>query len=105
MRKIVRGNGCMDRNQFKLIHSELIQQVQCVENNLKIIYAAMCKGNFNNNLRSVEKMNLGKIARELEELDNSDDMPEFSEEEYNTIDEIREIRNYWCHQCYLDFTI
>lgn len=28
----------MDRNQFKLIHSELIQQVQCVESNLKIIY-------------------------------------------------------------------
>ena len=88
-RKIAKGNNCMDRNQFKLIHSELIQQVQCVENNLKIIYAAMHKGNFNNNLKSVEKMNLGKIARELEELDNSDDMPEFSEEEYNTIDEIR----------------
>lgn len=70
---------------------------------MKIIYAAMHKGNFNNNLKSVEKMNLGKIARELEYLDNSDDMPEFSEEEYNTIDEIREIRNYWCHQCYLDF--
>ena len=63
----------------------------------------MRKGNFNNNLESVKKMNLGKIARELEELDNSDNMPEFSEEEYSTIDEIREIRNYWCHQCYLDF--
>ena len=50
MRKIARGNDCMDRNRFKLIHSELIQQVQCVENNLKIIYAAMRKGNFNNNL-------------------------------------------------------
>ena len=48
-------------------------------------------------------MNLGKIATALEELDNSDDMPEFSDEEYNTIDEIREIRNYWCHQYYLDF--
>ena len=93
----------MDRNRFKLIHSELIQQVQCVENNLKIIYAAMLKGDFNKNLKSTERMNLGKIARELEYLDNSDDMPEFSEEEYNTIDEIREIRNYWCHQCYLDF--
>ena len=92
----------MDRNQFKLIHSELIKQVQCVESNLKIIYAAMHKGNFNNNLKSVEKMNLGKIARELEDLDNSDGMPEFSEEEYNTIDAIREIRNYWCHQSYLD---
>ncbi len=31
------------------------------------------------------------------------DIPEFSEEDYSTIDEIREIRNYWCHQCYLDF--
>ena len=69
----------MDRNQFKLIHSELIQQVQCVESNLKIIYAAMHKGNFNNNLKSVEKMNLGKIARELEDLENSDSMTEFSE--------------------------
>ena len=93
----------MDRNRFKLIHSELIQQVQCIENNLKIIYAAMHKGNFKSNLKPVEKMNLGKIARELEELDNSDDLPDFSEEEYTTIDEIREIRNYWCHQCYLDF--
>ena len=93
----------MDRNRFKLIHSELIQQVQCIENNLKIIYAAMHKGNFRSNLKSVEKMNLGKIARELEKLDNSDNLPDFSEEEYTTIDEIREIRNYWCHQCYLDF--
>ena len=93
----------MDRNRFKLIHSELIQQVQCIENNLKIIYAVMHKGNFKSNLKSVEKMNLGKIARELEELDKSDNLPDFSEEEYTTIDEIREIRNYWCHQCYLDF--
>ncbi len=93
----------MDRNQFKLIHSELIQQVQCIENNLKIIYAAMKKGNFKSNLKSVAKMNLGKISRELETLDNSDNLPDFSEEEYNTIEEIREIRNYWCHECYLDF--
>lgn len=63
----------------------------------------MHKGNFRSNLKSVEKMDLGKIARELEELDNSDNLPDFSEEEYITIDEIREIRNYWCHQCYLDF--
>ncbi len=90
----------MDRNQFKLIHSELIQQVQGIEYNLKIIYAAMCKGNFKKNYKLVEKMNLGKIAREL---DYGDGIPEFSEEEYDIIDEIREIRNYWCHQCYIDY--
>ena len=93
----------MDLNQFKLIHSELIQQVQCVENDLKLIYAAMRKGQFSDNFKCVQNMNLGKIARKLEELDNSDNMPEFSVEYYNTIDEIRGIRNYWCHQCYLDF--
>ena len=93
----------MDRDTFKLIHSELIQQVQGVEHNLKLIYAAMCSGNFNENYNSVQKMNLGKIARKLEQLDNSDDLPELSEEDYRTIDEIREIRNYWCHQCYIDF--
>ena len=93
----------MNRDTFKIIHSELIQQVQCIENNLKTMYAAMHEGNFSCNLKAVEKMNLGKIARELKNLDNSDGLPEFSEKEYRTIDEIRIIRNYWCHQCYLDF--
>lgn len=41
-------------------------------------------------------MNLGKIATALEELDNSDDMPEFSDEEYNTIDEIRHLTMKSC---------
>lgn len=93
----------MTRERFKLIHSELIQQVQCIEYNLKVIYAAMRKGNFNANLQSLNKANLGKIARELEDLDYSDDCPELSEGDYDTIDEIRNIRNYWCHQCYLNF--
>jgi len=29
--------------------------------------------------------------------------PYFTEDEYKLLDEIRERRNYWCHQCYLDF--
>ena len=93
----------MTRDTFKMIHSELIQQIQCIENNLRVIYAAMCKGNFKSNLQSLNKANLGKIARELEELDYSDDFPELSQDDYKVIDEIRIIRNYWCHQCYLDF--
>ena len=72
-----------------MIHSELIQQVQCIENNLRVIYAAMCKGNFKSNLQSLNKANLGKIARELEELDYSDDFPELSQDDYEVIDEIR----------------
>lgn len=93
----------MTRDTFKMIHSELIQQVQCIENNLRVIYAAIRKGNFKSNLQSLNKANLGKIARELEALDYSDDFPELSQDDYEVIDAIRNIRNYWCHQCYLDF--
>lgn len=93
----------MTRDTFKLIHSELIQQVQCIEHDLKIMYAAMKKGRFQSNMEAMRKANLGKIARELEALDYSDDFPELSERDYEVIDEIRDIRNYWCHQCYIDF--
>lgn len=93
----------MDRDTFKLIHSELIQQVQCTEFNLKRIYAAMKNGDFNDNFNDLKNSNLGVIARKLKDLDYSDKLPEFTEGEYKTIDDIRKIRNYWCHQCYLDY--
>lgn len=93
----------MRRDTFKMIHSELIQQVQCIEHNLKVMYAAMKRGNFQSNLEAMSKANLWKIVRELEVLDYSDDFPELSEDDYDLIDEIRDIRNYWCHQCYIDF--
>lgn len=93
----------MDRDTFKLIHSELIQQVQCTEFNLKRIYSAMKNGDFNDNFDDLKNSNLGVIARKLKDLDYSDNFPEFTKEEYKTIDDIRKIRNYWCHQCYLDY--
>ena len=93
----------MNRDTFKMIHSELIQQVQCTEFNLKRIYAAMKNGDFNDNFNDLKNSNLGVIARKLKDLDYSDNLPEFTEEEYKTIDDIRKIRNYWCHQCYLDY--
>lgn len=92
-----------DRELFKIIHSELIQQVQGIEYDLKVIYAAMKSGNFEDNFQSVKTMNLGKIISELKELDYSDNYPDLSESDYELLEEIREIRNYWCHQCYIDF--
>lgn len=93
----------MNRDTFKMIHSELIQQVQCIEFDLRRIYAVMCEGKFEDNYRALENCSLGKITKELKKLDYSDDFPELSEEDYKMINDIRVIRNYWCHQCYLDF--
>lgn len=93
----------MDRDTFKLIHSELIMQVQTIEYDLKLIYAAMKEGDFEENFAEIENANMGKIIKELRELDYSDGHPDLSEKDYRLLNEIREIRNYWAHQCYLDF--
>ena len=62
----------MTRDKFKLIHSELIMQVQCIEHDLKLIYAGMCKGDFDKNLDALEKVNLGSMIKKVKELDYSD---------------------------------
>lgn len=92
-----------DRDNFKLIHSQLIMGVQCIEHDLKLIFAFMRKGNVDKNLELVETMSLGAIINELQELDNSDNNPDLSDADYELLHEIRELRNYWCHQCYIDF--
>ena len=93
----------MTRDKFKLIHSELIMQVQLIENDLKLIYAGMHKGNFDKNFNTLEKSNLGTVIRKLKELDYSDGHPDLSKKDYEVLEQIREIRNYWCHQCFLDY--
>ena len=93
----------MTRDKFKLIHSDLIMQVQCIENDLKMIYAGMHSGDFDRNLDMLEKANLGTVIKKLKDLDYSDGHPDLSKQDYALLEQIREIRNYWCHQCYLDF--
>ena len=94
----------MTKDKFKLIHSELIMQVQCIELDLKLIYAGMHRGDFDKNLDMLEKANLGTVIKKLKDLDYSDGKPDLSEQDYALLEQIREIRNYWCHQCYLDYT-
>ena len=93
----------MTRDKFKLIHSELIMQVQTIEHDLKLIYAGMLEGDFDENLDLVEKANLGTTMMKLKKLDYSDGKPSLTNKDYQLLEQIREIRNYWCHQCYLDY--
>lgn len=50
----------LTRDKFKLIHSELIMQVQLIENDLRLIYGAMRKGNFDDNVEFLKKPILAK---------------------------------------------
>ena len=93
----------MDYDTFKLIHSELIMSVQYIEQDLRIIYSTVKPGDYKDNYEIVDQAPLGKILRELHELDDELGYSKIKPNDYELLDQIREIRNYWCHQCYLDF--
>lgn len=93
----------MTYDTFKLIHSELIMSVQYIEQDLKIIYSILKDGDFRGNYCDVENFPLGKLLRSLHEMDRELGRSNIKESEYALLDEIREMRNYWCHQCYIDF--
>ena len=93
----------MDYDTFKLIHSELIMSVQYIEQDLKLIYSILKDGEFYDNYSEVEKSPLGKLLKSLHKMDQELGYSKFKERDYELLDKIREIRNYWCHQCYIDF--
>lgn len=81
----------------------LVKKCQCIEHDVKIMYAGMLKGDYTDNLNTVIDKPLGPVLKQLEELDYSDDSPYLSREDYNLLNEIKDIRNYWVHKGYIDF--
>lgn len=93
----------MNYDTFKLIHSELIMSVQYIEQDLKLIYSILKGGKFYDNYSDVGNFPLGKLLQSLHELDQELGYSKIKEKDYELLNQIREIRNYWCHQCYIDF--
>ena len=88
---------------FNQLHSETIKHCQCIEYNLKWIYSYMLKGNQYENFETLEKTTLVVLVEKLKELDNSDNNPFISNDDYNFLKQMTDKRNYWYHQCYIDF--
>ena len=93
----------MDMETFKMIHSELIMWMQYVEQDLRIIYATLMPGNYSDNYDVVGKASLGRLVKELQAMDEEVGYSKFKPADYETLKQIKDIRNYWCHQCFLDF--
>ena len=92
-------------DEYKYLLGETIILYQLMENDLKLIYAGMLNGNFFSNIGKVRATykGLGQIIIALEELDNSDQRPYFSKDTYVLLSKLARQRNYYCHQCSVDF--
>lgn len=90
-------------DKFHLLVGRTMMECQCIEHDVKVIYAAMRKGDFGKNYEYVSSYTLGKTLVELEELDICNVNPYFSVNDYELLDSIRNIRNHWAHRGYVEF--
>ncbi len=90
-------------NDFHILVGETLMYCQRIEHDIKIIYAAMLDGNLTDNLKLVEKETLGTVLVALRALDESDKNPTFTKKDYALLKEIKNIRNFIAHQCYIEF--
>lgn len=68
-----------------------------------MIYSILKNGKFYDNYSNVENAPLGKLPISLHELEQELGYSKMKEQDYGLLNQIREIRNCWCHQCYIDF--
>lgn len=90
-------------NEFHFLVGETLMFCQTVELDIKYIYAAMLKGDFDENYEEVEALTLGQTLKRLKKLDYSDNDHFFTEEDYKLLEEITEKRNHIVHKTYQDF--
>ena len=93
----------MNYSYFKDYYSLTMMNYQCIEHDVKLIYAFMCKGDIDSNYEGIENMTLGQMIVVLESLDYSDDSPFISRSDYKFLKRICDKRNYWAHQAFVDF--
>lgn len=95
----------MTLENFHLIFGQTIMYCQIIEHDVKMIYAAMCKGDMYDTLAMIDKnkWTLGYSVKELKKLDFSDKKPYISADDYNFLSQMAYKRDYWCHKAYIQF--
>lgn len=90
-------------DEFHLCLGQIIKFCQCIEHDIKLIYAGMAKGDLVENYKMIQKETLGSAVCLLQDLDRLRSSPFFSNRDYYMLRNITKIRNYWAHQGYVDY--
>ena len=92
----------MTLDAFRLYHSTIIEHYQYIEHHLEGIYAMICGKPFHAGLEDVEKSSLHQLICEIKRAETKLASPILSSSDYETLEQIRVRRNYWCHECYVE---
>lgn len=93
----------MTETEFRVEYSKLIEFYQYIEERLKYICASLLadeqKGWFER-LNDLESDPFGMLIKKIQQLQNEKQIIILSDEEINGLDDVRNSRNYWIHQCF-----
>ena len=92
----------MERKEFRITHSTLIEHYQFIEAHLEGIYAAVSGKSFGDGLKDVEKDSMSGVVREIRDMERERNITVFTAEGYTQLRRIIERRNFWCHCCYFE---
>ena len=103
----------MTKQEFQIIHSEIIEHFQIIEFNLKKMGALLKCLIFKDNsfekymdiFSKIENDTIGYLIAELKKLQKEAAVTIFSDFDYELLEKVRKSRNFWCHNCYIDIAI
>ena len=95
----------MEMEEFYAAVGEILMYCQCIEHDVKRIYAFMIDGGFEKNMIRIEeeRWTLGTVVHALRDFDATLDESFFSPADYALLGDIVRIRNYYAHEVYLSF--
>lgn len=102
----IRYNIPMNKlEQYKFLLGETIMLYQLAEHDLRLIASLSVVGDYRSNLEKMKQdfKGLGQIVVFLKEMDKKRSKALFSENDYHVLLNLTRRRNYYCHECALDF--
>ena len=89
-------------DEFRIEHSKIIEEFQWLEFTLKNMYANLIDGHYPECFDEVAEKPLGKLIEKLKYLETKKQTRYLTDEDYNNLKKVKDMRNYWCHSCYVE---
>lgn len=92
----------MTYDEFRINHSKIIEQYQLIEWHLEGIFGLLETGDFEELTHRVENDAMGELIRKVRFLVKENKVDLLTKEDFSILDNIRDDRNFWCHENFLD---
>lgn len=95
----------MELDEYRILHSKIIEQYQLIEFHLEGLFALMQNDgdNFLELARRVENDAMGELIRKVRFLVKEKNFKEVvTKEDFSNLERIRDDRNYYCHENFLN---